>query len=342
MDLVSVDNQRQHVGIGRPHLVLLGAGASLAALPKGDKRGVMPPLMSNFISTLELEPLLKAHGLKRIPDNFEVLYSKLHGKPKYKALLVELEQRVFDYFAAFEIPDEPTLYDHLLLSLRQQDVIATFNWDPLLVQAYVRNRRFVRELPSLYFLHGCVAVGHCPKHLRRIGPPGMRCPDCKTPFIRTPLLFPVEKKDYSSSPFIAREWEAIRHVLQEAYMFTIFGYSAPKSDHDAVALLRGAWTANRSRELVESEVIDIKTKAEVTATWQPFFFSHHYSVHASFYGSTLGTHPRRSGEAIFRSVMECEFLEQDPFPKDLGFHDLYAWVESFLPAERSRTGADAP
>ncbi|ACG72774.1 hypothetical protein AnaeK_1545 [Anaeromyxobacter sp. K] len=148
MTVVSVEDQRQRVGIGRPHVVLLGAGASLAALPNGDKRGVKPPLMANFISTLGLESLLRDHGVKHIPDNFETLYSSLHGKSEYQPLLTELEQRVYEYFAAFELPDTPTLYDHLLLSLRDQDFIATFNWDPLLVQAYIRNRKVLRELPT--------------------------------------------------------------------------------------------------------------------------------------------------------------------------------------------------
>lgn len=31
--------------------------------------------------------------------------------------------------------ESPTIYDYLLLSLRKKDVVATINWDPLLVQA---------------------------------------------------------------------------------------------------------------------------------------------------------------------------------------------------------------
>lgn len=342
MTVVSVSDQRERVGIGRPHVVLLGAGASLAALPNGDKRGQKPPLMANFISTLGLGPLLRDHGVKAIPDNFETLYSSLHGKPEYQPLLSELERKVYDYFAAFELPDIPTLYDHLLLSLRDQDFIATFNWDPLLVQAYIRNRKVLRELPTMLFLHGSVAVGHCQDHPGKVGPVGFRCPECRNGFVRTPLLFPVEKKEYAASPFIAREWEGVRTVLKDAYMLTVIGYSAPKSDVEAVALLHGAWDSNSSREFLETEVIDVKPEEEVEATWEPFFFSHHYSVHSSFYESTLGTHPRRSGEAVFRRTMLCEWLEEDPFPKHLDFPALYDWVQPFLAPERApdRKGFD--
>ncbi|MHA1748548.1 MAG: hypothetical protein ACTSXN_02865 [Promethearchaeota archaeon] len=43
--------------------------------------------------------------------------------------------------------ESPTIYDYLILSLRKKDVIATFNWDPLLVQAAWKNRNF--DLPNI-------------------------------------------------------------------------------------------------------------------------------------------------------------------------------------------------
>ena len=45
---------------------------------------------------------------------------------------------IHDYFHSLRIPPTPTLYDHLLLALRKKDVVATFNWDPLLLQAAKR------------------------------------------------------------------------------------------------------------------------------------------------------------------------------------------------------------
>jgi hypothetical protein len=52
-----------------------------------------------------------------------------------------------------KLPNEPTIYDHLVLSLRPKDLIATFNWDPFLYQAFVRNGH-VGDMPYLAFLHG--------------------------------------------------------------------------------------------------------------------------------------------------------------------------------------------
>ena len=44
----------------------------------------------------------------------------------------EIETRVDEYFADLELPGHPTIYDRLVLSLREKDLIATFNWDPFL------------------------------------------------------------------------------------------------------------------------------------------------------------------------------------------------------------------
>jgi hypothetical protein len=59
--------------------------------------------------------------------------SELTVDPGKTTILERLERAVFDYFSSLQLPDEPTLYDHLVLSLRPKDVIATFNWDPFLI-----------------------------------------------------------------------------------------------------------------------------------------------------------------------------------------------------------------
>ncbi len=44
------------------------------------------------------------------------------------------------------------------------------------------------------------------------------------------LLFPIKKKDYSSDIAISKSWKTLNNALERAYIVTIFGYSAPKSD----------------------------------------------------------------------------------------------------------------
>jgi len=138
----------------RPHIVILGAGASRAACPNGDKYGKTLPLMDDLIEILELNHL---NNFKINNTNFEDIYSSLYQNDKYKDLRIQIEEIVYKYFVKLEISDQPNLYDHLVLSLRKKDVIATFNWDPLLVLAYRRNSQKF-ELPNLLFLHGNVKV----------------------------------------------------------------------------------------------------------------------------------------------------------------------------------------
>lgn len=60
-----------------PHVVILGAGASLAALPNGDKNGRILPLMNNIVEVVGLQPLLDKFGVKYEGQNFESFYNDL-------------------------------------------------------------------------------------------------------------------------------------------------------------------------------------------------------------------------------------------------------------------------
>ena len=129
------------------------------------------------------------------------------------------------------MPDEPTIYDFLVMSLTNKDLIATFNWDPFLVQAIGRIHKYTDNIPQVAFLHGNV-----------IGNVGRIC-RCGKALKPMKLLFPIKNKDYSSDEAIAKSWKQLKNALERAYMVTIFGYSAPKSDAEAVAMLKQAWGA---------------------------------------------------------------------------------------------------
>lgn len=77
----------------RPHVMLLGAGASVAAFPNGDKSSNPIPLMNNLVATLNLHSLLERVG--ELNDvNFESVYSKLAANPRYEEIRGEVETRV--------------------------------------------------------------------------------------------------------------------------------------------------------------------------------------------------------------------------------------------------------
>ena len=140
-----------------PHVVILGAGASRAAFPDGDAKKRQLPLMTDLIDCLGLNEDIRAAGFVDVTD-FEAIYDELATTKRNPSLRGEIESRVRDYFEQLELPDVPTLYDYLLLSLREKDCIASFNWDPFLAKAFIRNRD-AASLPRILFLHGNVEIG---------------------------------------------------------------------------------------------------------------------------------------------------------------------------------------
>ena len=157
---VSVDQETAALFVPRPHVVLLGAGASLAALPGGDANGAPLPLLRDLVSKLELLEEFPESMRELAATDFEAAYSQLALNPNRSTTVIDA--RIRAYFERLKLPDTPTLYDALTLSLRQKDAIFTFNWDPFLMQARLRLAVLgVSELPQLYFLHGNVTAGYC-------------------------------------------------------------------------------------------------------------------------------------------------------------------------------------
>lgn len=278
--------------------MILGAGATIAAIPNGDKNGRKSSVMNGLIEKLHLQDVLQNIQLETTSDNLEDIYSELYSRPECEAARVELERRLYAYFASLELPDEPTVYDLLILSLTEKDVIATFNWDPLLIQAYVRCHRVTKRLPHLFCLHGNVAINYCEKH-NEFGITNAVCPICGTVPPSIKLLYPVKEKDYKSDSYIRQCWEATEQAIEESSTITIFGYSAPSSDIEAVELLKKAWGDIENRQLEEVSVIDIVEEDTMLERWKDFIYSHHYKYTSNFYDSYLGMFPRRSCEMLF-------------------------------------------
>ncbi len=328
---VSAEEEINQIIVGKPHVVILGAGASYAAFPGGDKHGRKFPLMNNLIETLGLQDLIARTGLRFASSNFEDIYASIHKESSLIDIREELEAEVYRYFGEMELPDHPTIYDHLVLSLRNKDFIATFNWDPFLVQAIRRNgRRF--KLPRVLFLNGNVEVAYCADgHM--MGNNGAACSHCGSLLTPTKLLYPVSEKNYHVDEFISRQWATVADVLKHAFMVTIFGYGAPTSDASAIELLKTAWGDINDRSLEEFEIIDVRQEDDLRRTWSPFIHTHHYRVKSNFYDSWIANHPRRTGEAYWNQFIEAKFIENNPLPKEADFPELWEWYSRLQEVE---------
>ena len=199
--------------IEAPHIVILGAGASIAAYNDWGCIGNILPSMQNVIDTLSLRHEVTGAGYNPDTQDFEDIYDDLASKGHHIDLKNLLESRVYSYFAEMTLPETPTIYDYLILALREKDIIATFNWDPFLLQAYRRNQPIVGNRgPKISFLHGNVMVGVCRKD-RVAGINGEVCLTCGDQFKPTKLLYPVKQKNYSDDLFIKGEWDRLISLI---------------------------------------------------------------------------------------------------------------------------------
>lgn len=340
---VTVEQEIANLKMKRPHVLLLGAGASRAALPDGDKHDRPVPLMRDIADELGLAGLFPEDLREIATRDFEAAYSELfeRGGPH----IAELDELIVRYFGRLRLPDTPTIYDYLLLCMREKDAIFTFNWDPLLIEARLRVAALgVTRLPKLFFLHGNVAIGYCvtdgisgiPIRGAFVGKP---CSQCGQPFAPSKLLFPVARKNYQDDAFTAREWKVAQQYFHDCFMLTVFGYSAPKTDVEAVGLLKEAWGDVEKRQFEQTEIIsrpgsDHDAQRQI---WDPFIHTHHYDIFDSFFDSWMANHPRRTGEAYWSQYLEAQFISDNPVPQGKSkLAELVAWFKPLLDVEEAQ------
>jgi hypothetical protein len=338
---VSRQEEIEKVFFGKPHVFILGAGASIAAMPNGDRNGKPLPDMKGLGELPEIRALLKEAGYSPPVEDFEATYAELRADDSKAELGDGIDAAVRAYFDDVELPDEPTIYDHLILSVRDKDFIGTFNWDPLLLQAYLRVSHLgVKSLPRIAFLHGNVSIGVCLKD-RVSGILGLRCSQCKEFFEQIPLLYPVSEKNYEAHGFISGEWAALRAYLDDAAIVTVFGYRAPKSDVAAIEQFKHAWGKWQDRDMEQFEIIGRPgADPEVLEdTWDDFIHTHHSDVVHDFFDSWAAKHPRRSGEAYWSQYWEAKFVSENPPPLDRDLAGTVDWYRELLSYEKSSEAA---
>jgi hypothetical protein len=268
-------------------------------------------------------------------ENFEKIYSKLSSNHKNRANLKIIENEIYNYFSKMRLPECPTLYDHLLLSLRNIDLIVSFNWDPLLFDAWERLTYKIdsKHLPAIAYLHGNVRLGYCLKD-HKFGHNGRICSECDEILKPTPLLYPVENKNYEEDEMIHDAWQRFRFGLENAFTVTIFGYSAPLSDSAAIKTMQSAWKSKGDREFETIFIIDIKDKETIRNTWKSFTYSHHYIIENDFYHSLIPRFSRRNTEAQIARTLNGRFVEECPLPKKADWNKLIEWHNNMIKFEQ--------
>lgn len=327
---------------GGGHVVILGVGASIAlTMRNAELNGKRLPSMDNFTEVLELQDLVDKVPEELRKSNFEKLYGNLHTYNPKSEVLLEIEARIQSYFGNMQLPDAPTIYDYMILALRSKDLIATFNWDPFLYQAYTRSKEFTKDKrPNLSFLHGNVAIGYSSED-KMVGPAGYQVRHDGGLLEPTKLLYPVEQKNYTDDEFINTEWDRIKYWMSKergSVRATIFGYGAPVSDIEAVSLLNGAWGTPDQRAMEQFEVIDITPEDILRKRWDGFIHISHYAISNNYFGSSLAFNPRRTSESYFSHYQPLtpseSFRQNNPVPQNFkNLKELWEWHQPLLDAE---------
>lgn len=78
----------------RSHVVILGAGASCAAIPNGDKNEKKISAMSGFIEKLGLSDILSKIVIQTESDNIEDIYMELDERSLNEAEFKEVKERL--------------------------------------------------------------------------------------------------------------------------------------------------------------------------------------------------------------------------------------------------------
>ncbi|MEZ5196810.1 MAG: hypothetical protein R2764_10520 [Bacteroidales bacterium] len=332
-----ISDQIKTISGGFRHVAILGAGASKAScIDNPEKTNLSIPLMDDLPKIIDLKDEFSDLSDDLINQNFENIFSNLFEKEPNSKRLNDIEYKIYNYFNSLRLPDSPTIYDYLVLSLRKKDLIATFNWDPFLWQAYERQSRFTKNLPLLSFLHGNVAIGYCDE-TKTFGPNGYLNAKTGKPFIPTKLLYPIKNKDYNSNPFINAQWNTLSKFLEKPARVTIFGYSAPVTDVEAISIMKKAWgNPEKDQQLAQFEIIDIQSERKLTNSWKNFIFSHHYETTNDFFKSSIIRFPRRTGEVFNASYLEAKFYEENYPPKFQTIEEMWEWYRPFIIEEEKQ------
>ncbi len=276
--------------MGFKHLVILGAGSTIATIPSGDKNGQKSYTLANLLEDKTFTSFVENVQAKNLSTNdVEELCKQLYKEDR--PLYDEFESLVRKKYASLELPNEFTILDRLVLSLTPDDAIVSFNWDDLVIQAYQRMSDYVPEemLPILAFPHGNAQAVYNNKHYtsKRI--------ITSSSWYDSPLNMPVDETDYHSNAFIKSQWHILDFFIHNAQMITFFGYRGPSSDEQDLQHLDELFAKNEICDKIEIIDKGMESVMEVAKRLERFKMQSNWLYPcADFWHSTIAKHPRRT------------------------------------------------
>lgn len=101
--------------MGFKHLVILGAGSTIATIPQGDKNGEKSYTLANLLSDASLKSFVqKVQDKDYCTDDVEELCNQLYKNDRN--LYNEFETLIRKKYGSLELPMRFTILDRLVLS----------------------------------------------------------------------------------------------------------------------------------------------------------------------------------------------------------------------------------
>lgn len=95
---------------------------------------------------------------------------------------------------------------------------------------------------------------------------------------------------------------------------TIFGYSAPISDFSARSRIKQKIENNQSNELIDTQIIDIKSDEVLEQNWANVVKKRFFSTANSFENSTLFFFVRNTCQQYINATMQQNPQTPNPYP----------------------------
>ena len=93
------------------------------------------------------------------------------------------------------------------------------------------------------------------------------------------------------------------------------------------------WKENKSIEIAEFEIIDIKSSEDLRITWKDFIHNNHVMIEDDIFKSYLFQHPRRATTALFDATMMLRPHKEHPLPDCRSLEELFTWIKPLIEKE---------
>jgi hypothetical protein len=154
-----------------------------------------------------------------------------------------------------------------------------------------------------------------------------------------PLLYPVKNKNYQKDEFISEQWKILDDYISKAALITIYGYSAPKTDIEAINIIKKAFARLGTPryfdivEIIEHPKFDTKNISEAWLDLSEMARGH-LKLRRSVFDSYMFKNPRRSLEFLHKNRIASSWWGESTIkftPDDIEKDNTFALETKVMP-----------